>query len=257
MAQFAPVCPIHLLEEMQHRRFAGTYHLPLAHDVVRHPARYYNLFSRMYPRKVILDNSVIELGSSVNLDVIREAADSTQADVIVLPDVLLDKDATIEACSTALENWSGALKIDKSSNSRKFMIVPQGRTLSEWIECAEHFANHPLIGWWGIGRFFREHNIGSRQTAVRICRTLNNYRDIHLLGFSDDLLDDVLTAQTLGVRGIDSAVPIRAASLNMKLSLSPEFVLPPRGNWWDDPATQYVDLMQNNVQTIREWIVYG
>ena len=258
MAKFAPVCPIHVLAELYHNKDAGDYHLPLAHDVLNHPVEYEKVFSwihRYYSHTtVILDNSVIELGEAVNIDTIAGAAAIVKANVIVLPDVLLHTDKTIDACEKAIIDWKEPLNNALGKDSWEFMIVPQGRTLESWVRCAEHFAMHDDIGWWGIPRNFNIHGLGSRQEAVEIAHMLDPYNKIHLLGFSDNMLDDMLSARNPNVMGIDSAVPLRMGSMEEEITITKASNLPPRGTWWDDPSTRWNALMTKNVSKVRFWI---
>jgi len=261
LTMFAPVCPIHILQELSsYIPRAMQYTLPLAHDVLEHPDEYRlfykNKTSYRVPNceTVILDNSVIELGNAVDIRAIAEAAELCAANVIVLPDVLMDKNATIDACTEALNTWPKHLNHMKQPYT--FMIVPQGETPEEWLECAEYFADNPYIGWWGIGRNYKEKFNRSRLEAVQYAALLNPDRKMHLLGFSNDIKDDMLTANHWRVDGIDSAVPIRAASLNLKMRLTLDKVLPPRGNWWNDPETVYTHMMADNYKRVSHWINY-
>lgn len=264
MASFAPVCPIHILQGLacQGNYVLGDYHLPLAHDVLKHPDEYRRMFDTIIEdattddgcyATVILDNSVIELGTAVNIDVIAEAAKIVSANVIVLPDILLDCDATIVACKQAIKTWTPILQRELDWDW-SYMFVPQGRTLAEFVQCAEAFRDDDLIGWWGVPRNFNIHGLGSRTTAVNILEAIQGKRNIHLLGFSDNVLDDILSARHPAVNGIDSAVPIRAASLGLPMSLTFDKSLPPRGDWWDDPETKFVPLMANNVMVTRDMV---
>lgn len=257
MARFAPVAPVDILCEL-YMKGGDSYQLPLAHDVLREPKKYGQLFSTMeneqpYNRTVILDNSVIELGLSVDVGIIREAAEVVRATVIVLPDVLLDTDKTIKDCQKAVDEWD---KIFTDSTLLKFtfMMVPQGLNRMDWARCAEAFAGDTRIGWWGVPRNYNIKGLGSRRDAVEILRAIDSTKSIHLLGFSDDIIDDVLSARSYGVAGIDSAVPIRAASLGMPMSLALDSKLPPRGEWWDDPQTKYVSLMRENYRTTQQLV---
>lgn len=263
MSDFAPVCPIHIMSGLAKAGLMGKYHLPLAHDVLYHENGYRQLFDVNTKTgseldHVILDNSVIELGTAVDIKVIGKAAEIVKATVIVLPDVLLDCGATIYNCRKALEEWPRVLDKTLGDGIYTFMVVPQGNTIEEWIHCAEAFADDTRIGWWGIPRNFNIKGLGSRKLAVDIIQTLDrthdNDRNVHLLGFSDNVLDDILSAQHPYVTGIDSAVPIRAASLGLKMSLAFNHKLPSRGNWWTAPDTVYKDLMGDNLETVRYWI---
>jgi len=258
MARFAPVCPIHILDKLLARSklsSAVAYHLPLAHDVLAHPKEYaetFKQFSKYFSKTIILDNSVIELGHAVDKAVVLEAAKIVGANVIVLPDVLLDCDATIDSCLAALDIWTAYFGNRLFEYS--FMIVPQGKTPGEFARCAEAFADDMRIGWWGIPRNYNIKGLGSRREAIDIVRVLNKHRNIHLLGFSDDIVDDVLSARHHAVSGIDSAVPIRAASLGLRMSMGLDADLPSRGKWWDDPNTKFNELMLENYRQMIRWV---
>ena len=236
MTKFAPVAPIHILKELNDRKVLGRYHLLLAHDILAHEDEYAEIFRNQTHLHVILDNSLIELGHAVSIDVIREAADIVSANVIVLPDTQHDAKATVDDCTEAYDKWTTSLN-KMGLEDWSFMYVPQGETLQEFAWAAhELHSDHrfPRIGWWGVPRnLVSIPEIASRRKAVTLCNINNSNRKIHMLGFSDDLIDDFTVAVRSGcVNGIDSAVPLRAASLQVEMSLAIE--LPPRGDWWDN-----------------------
>jgi hypothetical protein len=252
MAKFAPVCPIHVLSKL-HPENSGDYHLLLAHDVAANAEAYKQWFGKLYSKTVIMDNSVIELGNAVDLDIIKSACIAVEATTVVLPDVLLDGKATVESCSRALMTWPqafadifGNTKYDSPMQRRGFMYVPQGKTIGEWAASAQALANHPDINFWGIPR-----NIvalhGSRRDAIEIAHALNPHRRIHMLGFSDNLCDDVVCARDRRVEGIDSAVPLR-------IQEPITFTSDPgkRGDWWD--TVQHTPRMDENIATYKQWI---
>lgn len=267
MAKFAPVCPIHVARELDSWYSLGDYQLLLAHDILNKPDEYGELFdsqknipSKKYNKTwfetKILDNSVIELGSSVDIDVIAEAASIVKATVIVLPDVLLDAKATVESCLAALDTWTPVLQKKMGSQAWSYMVVPQGNTPEEWAWCAEQFqVAGSQIKWWGIPRNYNIKGLGSRRDAVQIAHAIDCKRRIHLLGFSDNIVDDVLSARMPEVDGIDSAVPLRAGSANLKMSMMlPE--LGPRGDWWDTVSIEDGCglKMSEACDTFRNWI---
>lgn len=240
MAKFAPVCPLRILRRLPNG--GGYYHLILAHDVLNNPDEF-RLWSTT-GATIILDNSVTELGTAVNTEVIREAANISRATVIILPDVYNDKLSTMINCKKALDEWPAALL------NREVMFVPQGNTMQEFLECAEYLATDPRISWWGVPRNITDKPaIGSRYQAAHLLRMLNPARKMHLLGFSNNIADDMLCSHLPFVEGIDSAVPIRAATLGKPMSLILD--MPPRGDWWD--TAQYVPLMSANYMTTRRW----
>lgn len=244
MAFFCPVAPLPILEGLLQNSAIGRQHLLLAHDIVKplNRERYSQIFAKMlgrsaYPearefqdrkRLIILDNSVIELGNSVTLNLIMDAAQIVQPTCLVLPDVMLKTQETIDSCSGALDAWFDALqKVTPSAHHSSLMYVPQGISLGEFTRCAEAMVDDERIKFWGIPRNVVPFH-GSRQSAIRICAALNPKRKIHMLGFSDNMVDDFLCSQMPEVYSIDSAVPLR---IEGKFSLSA--VVPARLDWWE------------------------
>ncbi len=253
MSSFAPVAPPQVLKKFKDFGQLGDYHLLLAHDIAAKPTVYADIFNRPHhsPMQIILDNSVIELGGAVDINVIIEAAHVVRPSTTVLPDVLLDQKATIRACDDALNKWSSAFS--DANLGPNFMLVPQGRTLKEWIECAEYFADDKNINFWGIPRNIEKTAIRSRRDLIDIVHAINPSRSIHLLGFSDNVVDDILSARHHLVEGIDSAVPIRAVSQGIPMSLTGTLnAMPPRGNWWEE--AQFDRKMLDNLILARQWV---
>lgn len=255
MARFCIVAPPPILRRLEESgEGIGSAHLLLAHDVVKHANEYRELFNTSkrdrwgatlvhQNRWIILDNSVIELGNAVDIGMIQEAVEIVNPSCVVLPDVLENWAATVESCSVALEDWPLTLK------STPFLMIPQGKTLKEFIKCAEYFAENVNIKFWGVPRNLVK-NIGTRRDAIKVCKLLNPARPIHMMGFSNNLADDVLCAgdPNLGVLSIDSAVPLR---INEPIQLGREY--PGRGDWWDNP-TFSPDWTIPNLRKIRKWV---
>lgn len=242
MAHFAPVAPIHVVNKLAHYS-SGNYHLLLAHDVAS-KAEEYGKFFNSFDCTIIMDNSVIELGGAVDLGTVKKAVDAVRCATVVLPDVLLDTKATVEACKAALIEWPKVL-----GPSVKYMYVPQGTTLEAFAYAAEELADAPGINYWGVPRNLVG-EIGTRREAIEIVHALNSERKIHMLGFSENLIDDFLCASNPKVYGIDSAVPLRAASLGLKMSYG--LKLPPRGDWWD--TAEHNKLMEENINCTKKLI---
>tara|TARA_R100001086_G_scaffold226617_2_gene145339 strand:+ start:441 stop:1226 length:786 start_codon:yes stop_codon:yes gene_type:complete len=239
MASFLPVAPPHILKEL----FSNTRILHnafyLAHEVVKDPEAYEqfkpgNDLNRNWTmNRTIMDNSVIELGNSVDFGMVKEATEITGAQVVVLPDVLLDGQGTLEASVEAYPDWAAYF-----SSRAELMFVPQGENMISWLRCLEQFmamftGNQPA--WIGIARNTTRRICNSRRELVDIVSTLYPRVNIHLLGFSDYVWDDMVSAKHPAVASIDSAVPVRLA--NSEQLLSKEFHtfvnLSGRGNWWE------------------------
>lgn len=220
MTQFAPVCGIQMYEQMAIRNMLPSYHLLLAHDIVERPDRYQAVFQNMKgERTIILDNSITELGTAVDVEVISDAARAVKANVIILPDVYKDAQATIKSTE---ENYDIYLRhFDKAlgPDNYSFMVVPQGKTIAEFAWCAEQLSTmsynrYSKIHWWGVPRNAADLH-GTRKHAIQICAALDPSRAIHMLGFSDNVYDDIMMARggaDTFIRGIDSAVPMRCSN---------------------------------------------
>jgi hypothetical protein len=247
MAQYCAVAPLQILSAMARRDVLPRSQLLLAHDIVKpeHKDGYRLLFDGkyfleqnktnygLYPYSrelVILDNSVVELGKPVEFDMIREATSIVKPDCIVLPDAYLDTDQTIANCQEAIGPWNQGLKEFYDYRGVPFMYLPQGKTKADFLRAAEAFATHPQIAWWGVPRNIVEYH-GSRRWAIEMLHAMNPKRQIHMFGFSDDLVDDAICAQIPYVRSIDSAVPMRCAYNRLVFNLSVK--MPPRGDWWE------------------------
>jgi len=248
MSKFAPVAPADIIEQLDPDT-RGNYHLILAHDVVQHPEVYHRVYN-IFGMTVIMDNSVIELGKAVDLQMIGEAVKITGATTIVLPDVLEDADATIESIREAYPAWkeyfTGLLG---DGNDWGFMIAPQGETIQDFARCADFFADYRKVNFWGVPRNVVKLH-GSRREAIKIVQAVNHHRKVHLFGFSDNIVDDVLCARMYRVSGIDSAVPLRAASLGKDMSF--DLMLPRRGTWWGD--VKFVPQMNTNIRQYTRWL---
>lgn len=255
MTFFAPVAPISLLHKLDERQTAGPYHLLLAHDVVEKKTQYQRLFQKKSTQwQVIMDNSAVELGEPVSPDVLLEAVTICHATVVVLPDHLLDPKATVKSTTEALKEWEEPLR--NYPRTLDLMVVPQGKSVGQWTVCALALSklHSPRIKWWGIPRNFRDKCGESRQTAVCLAHSFRPDWNIHLLGFSEDTIDDILVAKDPRVHGIDSAVPVRIGQAN-ELFI-PGMETPPRGEWWEsaNAETEVTEECVQNIYDVREWI---
>ena len=263
MMRFAPVVPIEVAQAMQEDEILGNYHLLLAHDVQARSKEYREVYHKISYPTIIMDNSVIELGEPVDAPVMVHAIESVYTDegvyIVVLPDALMDGEATMERIRVAFNEW--AKDIQKIFPSVQFMGVPQGKDVQEWVRCVEDLSHYEEITWLGIPRNFREKLTGTRIQAVQIAHMINPTWQMHLLGFSDDLHDDMTTCHLSSrfnypVQGIDSAVPIRTAMrerMHISFSYSTHN---PRGDWWENPGdyASTSHIVKANIKRINTWI---
>ncbi len=248
MGKFAPVVPTQLAYALRDHGILGDYHLLLAHYVAEKPDEYRELYNTNDPERsgwyVILDNSLIELGKPVDDTTMMMAYEAVSPSVVVLPDYLEDPDRTVSASSMAANRWLDKGMLD-------FMVVPQGKDLAELLMCAEKLADLPSVRAMGIPRKVAQTQ-GTRFHAVQKLAALYSELDLHLLGFSDDLLDDVCCARHPAVMGIDSAVPIRLGQKGIELQIDQK-QHEPRGDYWERPAKVSRTVL-TNMDKIRRWI---
>lgn len=216
MSHFAPVAPIQVLEAMYEEspRTFGEYHLLLAHHTVAEEQRFRELFRRVAVDAeigplVIMDNSVVETGGYVDFDLMVRAtsivADYGITTIPVLPDVMGDGQATRRAVEEAYFAWSLEMPGDG------FMAVCQGKDWEDYTESVAAFVNpdYDKIVMLGIPRVLVG-TLGTRHDAILHAGVhVREGQKLHMLGYSDDMRDDLQYSRLPMVHGIDSAVPLR------------------------------------------------
>lgn len=273
-SQFAPVAPVHILQDLLDKEALGDYHLLLAHHTVEKATDFRLLWSE-YRRSrsgqyakttIIMDNSIVELGGAVDDKMIDEAVRIVMAYgqtsamgaptvIPVLPDVMGDGEATIDLSWDAYLRWSQHLHEDGMPGDG-FMLVTQGSYWGDFARLVNHFfidqaENTKRITWVGIPRKIQQRwPERTRAKAIKYIQTVAPHVKIHLLGFSDDITDDLFCASIPGVSGIDSAVPIRYSHLLTPLTTDAE--IGPRLDWWENGKINPYTL--RNLSAVRRWV---
>lgn len=266
-ARFAPVVPLSIAKELQDAGHLGNYHLLLAHDVLAHPADYENVYAgRGYT--ILMDNSLVELGYAMPIAEVLEAAKIVGAQYLVLPDKLSDMEATIDMTLKALGEWG---TIDsKKREGMGLLPVLQGKNMRELNIMLNRFCmNFTTGGITGmcVPRVIAD-TIGTRSEIIALT---SRYYNIHMLGFSENFLDDIACARMPGVVGIDSAVPVRAGLRGLPLSLDMPVDPGKRECYWENPYALplsgiYEDSLNDkerfgvvcdNIFSVRKWIRQG
>lgn len=256
--KFAPVCPIHVYEALEAagQEYLGDYFLLLAHDVLQHQERYERFFARRNCT-IIMDNSVIELGNACTAQNLFDAASTIAAgnDVCVaIPDVLQDGVKTLERADKFLDEWAGIPQSDKFEK----MYIPQGKDIKDFsISMEQALYTFPdEFEWVGIARNLTDRIFPTRKIATGyISRIVGNHVRLHLLGFSDNVADDIDTCLHLApyIEGIDSAVPLRLGTKGISVGIADAFPdTGPRGDWWETVIAN--DLLLENTLAFRQRI---
>lgn len=252
---FAPVAPIWLLEQMAEASpdCIGHYHLLLAHDVLAQQSRFANWadvlrsgFAGLNQKvTIIMDSSVIELGHPLSIHDCIKAGEVVKAEVVVLPDIIGDHQGTM--------NYVHELEaiVHDSAQKSEFMFVPQGRTVLEYVASLEAIADKDWIQWIGLPRDALQF-MDSRGTLISACKLICPNKKIHMLGFSNNILDDFWCCRSQSVFGIDSAVPVRAGLRGVPFRLSVN-EYGKRETYWDTRVVLN-DLAKENIMQTRIWL---
>jgi hypothetical protein len=263
MAKFAPVAPIQILEGMKDAGCLGDYHLLLAHHVLEEPDRFIDLFQDETMNTIFMDNSIVELGDAASDDKVLEACQIIAAArpktfggtqerhwiYPVLTDVMGDGPATIEASTASYAWWR--------ENAPEFlpMVVLQGNDWETFTRTVDYFLSGPEfkdLAYVGIPRVLVEH-LGTRQLAIQYVDAIAPDINVHLLGFSDDVVDDIICSNMAAVQGIDSAVPVRYSYSGGTGLYTPTSDIPARPADWFDKG-EYTKDIWDNLAAIRRWV---
>ena len=184
------------------------YHMTLTHLVLK-----YDYYAEFYKEKsddgdfVILDNSLIELGGSVDIETVQKAAELINPTEIVLPDVFRDKDGTIKAVDKALKSLEG---IDYPY---QLQAVCHGSTPEQWISCWETLNTYNELDCIAIPKVTTTIFEEGRPEAVRYALSRNvAEKEIHLLGVWEDMkeLQEYTRQEKEMIRGVDTSIVIHS-----------------------------------------------
>lgn len=246
MTHFAPVGPLGVLRELP-RETLGNYHLLIAPKILENPEGYEEFFKRQ--DFVIVDNGVIELGYPMSVQQLYRAATIVRADVIVLPDTIDDLKMTTKQAHQNV----GAFRSVDPNRKFKLMGVIQGIDYAECHACARAFMALG-VDWFGVPRGLTP-NLGSRVSLVRELLDLYPKMPIHVLGFSENIRDDIMAAAVPGVVGMDAATPLWYGNLQHTLPQTPPTVAGygrrPEGYWQSSGASYEANY---NVGVVRRWL---
>lgn len=162
-------------------------HMYLTHMVERHPA--YAEAAKKFGGYKILDNSLIELGGSVDIKRLLRAAEDIGANEIILPDKFQDGPGTLEAVNAAIKTLSEIYP--GGTWPYKLMAVAQGRNEEEWEQCYKALLANRFIDVIGIPKVLAKmHPAGRPYFVNTYCRP--SFKAHHLLGlwYSADELSE-------------------------------------------------------------------
>lgn len=199
----------------------------LTHLVHRFPE--YAEQARNYKGYKILDNSLIEMGSALNLTTVLEAAEKVDADEIILPDVFRDSGATFKAIGQALGELSLYYKENPGTKKYKIMAVAQGEDEEAFKECFMLISLMPRVDVIGIPKAVK-----NRATMASLFLTTD--KEIHFLGCPESLGELILMGPVLRnrIRSIDTCIPALNSSFTSHA-------------WAARPKDRTIDLVNDRV----------
>ena len=200
-------------------------------------------------KHVILDNSAVELGEPENFVTYLDKAQSIHASEIMLPDIFQDAEETIHEASKSLPKIKSKYHFD-------LMIIPQGKTLNEWMACKDELENLalPYCKWMetelhvGVSARYTDLFGGSRMRVIDFADSTQ----IHFLGCYANPIEEIQPILDLWmVCGIDSSYPSVFAKNG--LILSAESIAMPRPMTKLDLLNDVYnsDLLRSNIRMWR------
>lgn len=244
--KFAAIIPPSGLRVLE--RVGLGYHLVLAQELLRDKEyrEYYKILGRL-GHFIIVDNGAAERDQPPFKEVVA-AARYISASEIVMPDIVLDRQATLDALLQAA--------VLDLVPARKRFIVPQGRTPDEWVSCLDTIHKQLDGNYSTIGLSKYHHNVfgGRAQLLTRIPKYIRDTKHIHVLGIATaDPFQEVKELAAVGVdlRAVDTAAPVAYAQRVRKF---PDPV--PTGDHisvaWDAPFD--LDLARENVLSFTRFV---
>lgn len=194
-----------------------AFNLVLAQYYLRQP-KYAAMINRARDRHafIMLDNGAAE-GKQVPFYSLMEAANDMDADEVVLPDVIKDCDATIEAHLNK--------DVLRSIPPKHRAICPQGSTWDEWTNCLHYLGTVMEYQFATICIPKHLETLeGGRGYAMEVLmrHQLHLSHHIHWLGFSENpILEARNACAWRHVRSLDSGAPIAWAQATKKMKELP------------------------------------
>ena len=237
------------------------YHLCLAH-LIGVDDKYTDFFRRQVRRGhfVIMDNGAAE-DAQPSVETLIERAQMVKPSEVALPDVIHNKDLTLELSRAAMEEFFRTGKI------WNFMAIPQGETFEDWIECAATMLTWPsFVTSIGVSKFLTQRygqdarkraveQLARLQSVKRKSRSLAMPKAIHLLGCWEHPLEIGTIGNRFIIRGTDSAIAYIYTKAGEVLMNQPR----PEGVEIDFMGDDKVDenLLKANIKNWGTWCNVG
>lgn len=182
----------------------NQYHMCLA-QLAKEDRVYADFFKQraMEGKYVLLDNGAAE-ATTTSIEDLLMLASSIGASEVILPDVLGDKEKTLELTDKAYEYWKTVQHVVG------IMVVPQGKDLKEWKECAKMMVQRYPGADFGIPKVLAKVDPFGRYDAIEYLSgemdMAAHEGEIHLLGCNEQpMVVKTIFDKFERVRGMDSS----------------------------------------------------
>jgi hypothetical protein len=186
----------------------------LTHLVEKNPE--YRQWAASAKRYKILDNSLIELGSAVNMQRILRAAEEVGANEIILPDVFRNGEATLREVFGSMNDIASWGHLGKY----KLMAVCQGKDEEEFARTFEILSQQPSIDVIGIPKVCAKMHPAGRPHFEYLWEDCP--KTIHLLGLWYSWTELEAYEHPEDIRSVDTCL----AAFQAKYHLSARAVRP-------------------------------
>jgi hypothetical protein len=198
--KFYPIFPINAITEniVSENTFKERGAMVLAQHVLS-DADYRNFYSQDFEYK-ILDNGAAEEGSVTDEQLIQ-AISIIKPNIVVCPDVLFNAQETIKRTRNFID-------LLKSSNANTdIMVVPQGNTRNEYIDCMKELLSISQSKHVGVSKLGASIGFTDRCECVKNITRLFPNTELHLLGCNNPI-EAVYAKQFSQVKSMDSCLPV-------------------------------------------------
>lgn len=241
----------------------GDSYFCLAHHYVKdstYRQHFLNLRDKNQNHFITLDNGAAE-HSLVDEKTLIEIVKEMQPNEVIAPDVLFDKDETLENLHSFVDKF---LNFELHSKTR-IVGCPQGKTKQEWIECYTQMLKHDRVKCIGLSKIAvpkcwndatGDTDIAlSRNQCVEELRNLNIlYKPLHLLGMGEHTEFDFYKVNKIPcIRSSDSCYTVLAALNGIVFKTGDTTRIPTTNDYFNAKLTdEQIELAKQNINFLKE-----
>jgi hypothetical protein len=208
---------------------------------------------------ITLDNSAAE-HSLVTEDVLLHVVEELKPNEVIAPDVLFDKNSTLENFRSFVSKMKQRNLIQHTS----IFACPQGSNIGEWLECYHKMVTHELVTCIGLSKIavprcwndaYNDSLIAiSRNQCVEELKTRNILlKPVHLLGMGEHTEFDYYKINKISnIRSSDSCYTILAAINGIDFSEGNITRIPTTNEYFNALLTEeQINLAKKNIEYLK------